>query len=331
MLHDRYSIWRLKCYGQGLFELEEYPLGVNYIAIGSIIIDNIVLSDGQTQIEVLGGGALHAASGMRVWADSVGLISAIGSDFPPHFRSCLGKVFDLHNVATHDLPTPRALQVFDTANNRTEQFLTDWAEFIQFFDPHPSSIGNVENIPSGVFLLGGQPNTLHTWITYLRTWGNSIILWEPWDIFMQPESLKVFCEIAPLVDIFSPNLLEARRLTGEKTPDAVVRALLAYGARVIALRMGEQGSLIACDAELIHVPALSFGPIVDVTGAGNSYGGGFIVGLVESNGNLQQAGLYGAVAASFALEQVGVFLGDFARSKARRRYLMAKKSSTIET
>src|SRR5262249_30927918 len=58
---------------------------------------------------------------------------------------------------------------------------------------------------------------------------------------------------------------------------------------------------------------------VDVTGAGNAYCGGFLVGLAET-GDLGQAGRYGAVSASFALEQFGaVFPLEGLRARAEQR------------
>ncbi len=53
-----------------------------FFSIGSVIIDDIVLPDGQTRMGVLGGGAMHAAIGLRVWSDRVGLCAAVGRDFP---------------------------------------------------------------------------------------------------------------------------------------------------------------------------------------------------------------------------------------------------------
>jgi ribokinase len=67
------------------------------------------------------------------------------------------------------------------------------------------------------------------------------------------------------------------------------------------------------------VPAVPVAGIVDVTGAGNAYCGGFLVGLAET-GDLGQAGRYGAVSASFALEQFGAtFALEGLRARAEQR------------
>jgi sugar/nucleoside kinase (ribokinase family) len=79
-----------------------------------------------------------------------------------------------------------------------------------------------------------------------------------------------------------------------------------YGAPIAALRMGAAGSVAASNrGDLFTIPAYPVENLVDVTGAGNAYCGGFIVGL-HREGNIQKAGWYGAVSASFTLEQFGV-------------------------
>ena len=64
--------------------------------------------------------------------------------------------------------------------------------------------------------------------------------------------------------------------------------------------------------------------VVDVTGAGNAYGGGFLVGLA-SGADPVEAALMAAVSASFALEQFGLpHFGDGTIAEARRRLAWAR-------
>jgi sugar/nucleoside kinase (ribokinase family) len=172
----------------------------------------------------------------------------------------------------------------------------------------------------GVRLECDAPDPLREWLARLRAAGCARVLWEPWNVFCRPENRALFGRLAPLLDVFSPNLLQARRLTGREDPRDVLTALLDAGVRVAVLRMGAAGSLVAARGEApVAVPAVSVSRIVDVTGAGNAYCGGFLVGLAET-GDLGQAGRYGAVSASFALEQFGALfeLADL-RERAEQR------------
>ena len=122
----------------------------------------------------------------------------------------------------------------------------------------------------------------------------------------QPQHLPGFQEALPQADIFSPNLEESALLLGEQDPERILERYLAMGARVVALRMGAEGSLVAQagDERRWHIPAAP-ARVVDVTGAGNSYAGGFLVGYART-GDPRLAGLHGAVSASFTVEQFGM-------------------------
>ncbi len=290
-----------------------------FLSIGSIVVDDIVLPDGQTRMGVLGGGATHAAMGMRVWSPRVGLLGTVGCDLPEADRRELARAVDVRGPTRPDAPSPRAWQLYEPDGRRTHVDRTAPSHFMAM-SPRPEEFPAEYAGAMGVRLECDAPGPLREWMARLRAGGRARILWEPWNIFCRPENRKLFDELAPLLDVVSPNLLQARRLTGLEEPGRILRALLAVGARVVVLRMGAAGSLAAGQDEVpVAVPALPVAHVVDVTGAGNAYCGGFLVGLAET-GDLEQAGRYGAVSASFALEQFGaVFPLEGLRARAERR------------
>jgi sugar/nucleoside kinase (ribokinase family) len=290
-----------------------------FLSIGSIVIDDIVLPDGTTHMGVLGGGATHAAMGMRVWSPRVGLLANPGRDLPADERRRLARAFDVRSPSTAETPTPRAWQLYEPDGRRTHVDRTA-PELFMALSPRPDDFPADYAGAAGVRLECDAPGPLRAWMTRLRAAGCGRVLWEPWNSFCRPENRAVFAAVAPLVDVVSPNLLQARRLTGLEDPPQVAAALLAAGVDVVALRMGEAGSLVASrDRPPVRVVAWPGAKVVDVTGAGNGYCGGFLVGLAET-GDLAQAARYGAVSASFALEQFGaLFSLDDLRARAERR------------
>ena len=70
-----------------------------FLSIGPVVIDDIVLPDGQTRMGTLGGGATHAAMGMRVWSGRVALLATLGRDVPEPDRRKLARAFDLRSLA----------------------------------------------------------------------------------------------------------------------------------------------------------------------------------------------------------------------------------------
>ena len=298
-----------------------------YISIGSIIVDDIVLPDGRTHMGMFGGGGTHALAGMRVWSRDAGIVSWIGGDFPAEMQAQLENEFNIRGVLRRSLPTPRAWQIFEWDNRRTEIFRTSLNEFLV-------NSSQPEEFPADYFGAAGvhlQCDVLrfHDWINLLRGHGTRVIVWEPWGELCVPANREMFREFMPQVDAISPNLLEAQALTGLDDPVAIARALLLDGANMVALRMGSEGSLVASrDQSVVHIPAVKVPQIIDVTGAGNAYCGGFVVGLVET-GDPAQAGSWGAVSGSFALEQFGA-LYPFAGVTARAHERLAQIQGDIK-
>lgn len=275
-----------------------------FISIGGIIIDDIVLPDGTQKCGALGGGLTHAAMGMRVWSENVGIVSGVGYDFDGQFLESLNSVFTLNELIIHkNAPTPRAWQYFEQDGTRNEVFQTDFNQMIDLI-PETTKLPKAFSHLSGVHL-HCAPEQVNQWAPVLRERHCEIILWEPWDNFCIPENRSMFQDNCRQIDVVSPNLREGRLLTGLDEPEDIVVRLVDYGARVAVLRMADSGSLIAdTDGSLISVPACPPQKIVDVTGAGNAFCGGFVVGLFKTE-DLEMAGWYGGVSASFALEQFG--------------------------
>jgi sugar/nucleoside kinase (ribokinase family) len=278
------------------------PAQPAYVCVGSIIIDDIVFPNGETRMGVLGGGVTHAAAGMLIWGRRAGVCACAGHDLPEPARQRLERDFDLQGVIWLDLPQARAWQIFEWDGRRTELYRVDVLDpFIH--DPTPKQVPAAYHAARGVHLLRDGA-ALPAW---RALYPNATLFWEPPQAYMIPEHAGEFRAVLKHIDIVSPNLLEAQQIYGPEGPAALVRAMLNDGAQIVALRMGETGSLVAMRGREtpLAVPAVPVPEVVDQTGAGNTYGGGFLVGWLES-GDLVTAACYGAVAASFALEVTGV-------------------------
>ena len=109
----------------------------------------------------------------------------------------------------------------------------------------------------------------------------------------------------PHVEIFSPGVAETRVLLGARPLAEALSEFADRGSPIVALRRGAAGSLIY-DRErhrMLQVPAAP-AKVVDMTGAGNAYCGGLLVGWVE-HGRLDLAAARAAVSAAVTLEQIG--------------------------
>jgi sugar/nucleoside kinase (ribokinase family) len=112
------------------------------------------------------------------------------------------------------------------------------------------------------------------------------------------------------VDIFFANDEEIRLLTGERNLIRAGRAVLAMGPKSVVLKKGEHGSLLFNCGYTFGVVANPCEDVIDPTGAGDSFAGGFLGYLdkmKDSNPRtIKRAVVYGSVLASFAIEEFGI-------------------------
>jgi len=122
----------------------------------------------------------------------------------------------------------------------------------------------------------------------------------------QRDDLK---EVIARANILIVNDAEARMLGGEANLLAAMARLLELGPKYVLAKKGEHGAvLLSRDFEFV-LPAFPLREVVDPTGAGDSFAGGFIGYVAESGdaspANLCRAVAYGATVASFAVEGLG--------------------------
>jgi ribokinase len=89
-----------------------------------------------------------------------------------------------------------------------------------------------------------------------------------------------------LCDCVTPNETEAETLTGLPVTsvaeaEAAADALLARGVGAVVITLGGNGALYRDRSRSVHVPVISAGPVVETTGAGDAFNGGFAVALSE--------------------------------------------------
>ena len=274
---------------------------VEFVAVGSVIIDDIVYPDGRTSMGVLGGGGTHSAYGIALSGETAGLIALVGHDLPEDIRTRLENDMDTSGLIVSEHEQIRGWQIFEWNGKRSEIFRVDVTEPFMF-DPPADSDRIPYTMPKGLTLLR-EPKYVESW---RKRFPNTILLWEPMRALMMTGDHASYVIGIPHVDIVSPNLLEAQTVYGVKDEVEIIRRMLADGVKVAVLRMGEKGSLVAQkdNPTAYYIPPVVVGEIVDQTGAGNTYCGGFIVGWCQTH-NLVKAGCYGAVAASFTLETIG--------------------------
>ena len=111
------------------------------------------------------------------------------------------------------------------------------------------------------------------------------------------------------VDVLTINDEEARQLSEEYSLVKAAKAILSMGTKYLIIKKGEHGALLFSKKEVFFAPALPLEEVLDPTGAGDSFAGGFIGYLEKTDDisfeNMKKAVVYGSVMASFTVEEFG--------------------------
>jgi sugar/nucleoside kinase (ribokinase family) len=290
---------------------------MSHYASWGIIVDDIVFPDGRTAMGVIGGGGLYAAIGMRLWSRETLLISAVGQDFELDSLAPFG--LDSSGLFITDLPTPRAWQLFEEDGQRTQIFrVPHEAWYAQLVLP-PSP----QSIPAGLkaaHFIGRGDAREEEMILALKEAGVCLSSEPIIDETMTPDEQTSLLRCLAHFEIFAPSTAELPLLVGQQPIEAQIRALAALGPQVVTVRQGAAGSIVY-DREadrFWRVPAAQ-ASVVDVTGAGNAYCGGFLVGWLET-GDARRSATMAAVSAAIVIEQIGPpLVDDQIMASARRR------------
>lgn len=282
-----------------------------------IILDDIIFPDGRSAMASLGGGGTYAACGMRIWVEDAIVCGAVGPDFDADILKRHG--FANSGLVFTDLPTPRAWQLFEENGRRTQIPRVnpdDWFNQlvrIPVAQPIPATL-------KALHFLGRGDAPEEQFVQSLAEAGVFISAEPIVGADSTAEELAVLRRCLPYFGIFSPGEPEAAILVGTQPPEEQLKALATMGPRIIALRQGAAGSLVYDreNGRFYRVPAAK-AKVVDVTGAGNAFCGGLLVGWLET-GDLRQAAAQASVSAALTIEQVGPPLIDAKiMAEARRR------------
>lgn len=128
----------------------------------------------------------------------------------------------------------------------------------------------------------------------------------------------VMTDVMRLADICLPSYDDMVAITGFTEPQAIVDHCLALGSKVVALKLGDKGAIVA-DATQRHMIAPHRCKPLDATGAGDTFGGAFLARRVAGD-SLLDAARYASAAAALSTEGYGA-VEPIPRAEAVRRAL----------
>lgn len=306
------------------------------VCAGGLRIDFLITRDGEAHVGLPGGNALYAAAGAKLWADHVALWARYGRNYPASWLNTLSEI-GLDTAGLVRLPEERDHRTFYAYTPEGERDdtrpaghfsriglalppeLNDYVHSTpqqddpDTFEPlalRPEDWPDAGWAQSAVHL---APLPLATHLhapARLRDAGVKLISVDPGERYMIPERIPFIRQLLPQIDAFLPSDQEIRSLFGEDiTLWEAAEQLAEWGAPLVTVKAGADGVLLLeqRNGRRLQLPAYHEAGdprIVDVTGAGDSFCGGFIAGLAGSGDSLAAAQM-GLVSASMVIEGYG--------------------------
>ncbi|NUM56514.1 MAG: sugar kinase [Candidatus Hydrogenedentes bacterium] len=284
--------------------------------VGSVALDTVETPAGRND-EGLGGAATYFSLAASNFAQ-VNLVGVVGDDFPDRHVALLeSKGINLDGLERAPGRTFRWTGRYHENMNDRDTIETQLNVFEHFHPKLPDAakdapflfLGNIH--PSLQLEVLEQARPRFTGLDTMNLWINIAL-----------DDLK---QVLKRVDVLIINDSEVKLLTGETNLVKGAREIKALGPRIIVVKKGEHGCLLFPESGAFSAPAYLLEEVVDPTGAGDTFAGGFLGHLAGTgktdDATLRRAVVYGSVAASFTCEKFGPDrLAEITRADIDKRF-----------
>ena len=268
------------------------------LVVGSVALDSVKTPFGEVQ-EILGGSATYFSYAASFFSP-VQLVAVVGEDFPQaHLELLKRRQVDLTGLQAAKGRTFRWAGEYGYDLNEAKTLDTQLNVFADFRPDLPESYRQ----PAFLFLANIDPNL--QWEILHQVERPRLVAMDTMNFWINGKRLALE-RILSEVDALIINDGEARQLTQEPNLVKAAEAVLALGPQLVVIKRGEYGAVLFAYGNFFFAPAFPLAAVLDPTGAGDSFAGGFMGALAREGGmdeaTLRRAVVYGSVMASFAVE-----------------------------
>jgi sugar/nucleoside kinase (ribokinase family) len=277
---------------------------MNLIAVGTVAFDSIETPFDRKD-RVVGGAATYITLTASHFVKPVGLISVIGDDFPADFLEGMSA----RGIDQKGLQIRQGEKSFFWAGkyhydlNSRDTLATELNVLATFSPEVPEAYQNCDFL-----MLGNLAPAVQMQVIRQIPNRPKLVVLDTMNYWMDT-ALDELKEVIGKVDVLTINDEEARQLAGEYSLVKAARKILDFGLRYLIIKKGEHGALLFDKQNIFFAPALPLEEVADPTGAGDTFAGGFIGYLAQTQNvsfeNMKRAVIVGSAMASFTCEKFG--------------------------
>jgi len=304
---------------------------MSLVVVGSIAFDAVKTPFGERD-KMLGGSAVHFSLAASFFTE-VRVVGPVGDDFGDaeyevlHSRGV--NTDDIERVSGGETFFWRGRYDFDLNIAHTED-----TQLGVFGDFEPK-LSEASRAARNLFLANIQPD-LQRRVRELCD-GAQVAGLDSMNLWIETARDSLVQTIG-VVDLVFMNDAEIRMLTEEPNLVRAARKVMDMGPRVVVAKQGEYGAALFTAEGFFALPAYPLEAVVDPTGAGDSFAGGFLgylasqgEGAASDEGELRRAMTYGSTLASFNVEEFGTErVSRLTREEIDERFDEFRRITTIE-
>ena len=277
---------------------------MSLVILGTLAFDSIETPFGKRD-KIVGGSGSYLAWSASLFSP-VNLVSIVGGDFPKEELEAMAQ----RNVILTGVEINPDKKCFYWSGKyhldmNSRDTLETQINVLENFNPIiPESYQDCTYL-----MLGNDAPRVQTSVIKQFKKRPKLIVLDTMNYWMDtvPDELE---KTIALVDVLIINDSEARQLTKDYSILVAANKLLGKGLKFLVIKKGEHGAYLFHENNIFFAPALPLENVVDPTGAGDSFAGGFI-GYINATddisfNNLKKAVIYGSSVASFSIEKFGL-------------------------
>jgi len=278
---------------------------MSILSVGTVAFDDIETPSGRAN-NVIGGACTYISLAATYFVKPVRIVSVVGDDFPRETLDYLQK----RGADLAGLQIKEGEKSFFWAGRYHKDMvgrdtLDTQLNVLANFDPViPAQFKNSEYL-----MLGNLVPEIQMRVLKQLPKRPKLVVLDTMNFWMD-NALEDLKKVIKKTDVLTVNDEEARQLSGEHSLLKAARVIYKMGPKTLIIKKGEHGALLFHKGEIFFAPALPLAEVIDPTGAGDTFAGGFIGWLARTDDvsfqNLKRAVIYGSAMASFCVEKFSI-------------------------
>ena len=278
---------------------------MSLLVVGTVAFDAIETPFAKTD-KIIGGAATYICHSASFFSKNINLVSVVGEDFPNKAINSLKE----KGVDVKGLQIKEGRKTFFWSgkyhnNMNSRDTLKTELNVLEDFDP----VVPKQYTKSEFLMLGNLMPSVQKRVLEQMQERPKLIVLDTMNFWMD-NFMPDLKEALKNTDVLTINDDEARQLSGEYSLLIAAKKILTMGPKYLIIKKGEHGAILFGEDKMFYSPAVMLENVIDPTGAGDSFAGGFIGYIAKTKeitfDNMKKAVVYGTVLASFTVEKLGI-------------------------